>query len=210
MTTPRPHPFDLVFGTIGPERFPAITEAVGDARDLDAFLMAEPAITLLRDLRPDEGLGEAVDDFVIFVHAAWAWWTAGAHTVELDAAASARLLERESAATPDPAGAGAMYIQVAPRRIWARVAEADSHEPLDGWFVLPVGDSRRVVACLGVHPARPGLSVLVAEGPRPVRRARPDGSATFAPRMEGGDTAGLASVDSPEELLLLAWSVPVA
>lgn len=208
MTTPRPHPFELVFGALAAERFPAITEAVGDARDLDAFLMAEPAIALLHDLRPDEGLGDAVDDFVIFVHAAWAWWAAGATTVALDVDATNRLLEAPPDATTGPEQP--MYIQVAPRRIWARVVEADAHEPLDGWFVLPVGDTRRVVACLGIHPSRPGLSVLVAEGGRPLRKPRADGTPAFAPRMDGGDTAGLASIDSPDELLLLAWSAPAA
>jgi hypothetical protein len=205
---PRPHPFDLVFGGLAAERFPAITAAVGEARDLDTFLMAEPAITLLHELRPDEGLGEAVDDFVIFVHAAWAWWTAGAQTRTLDTEATTRLLAA-SAGPPGGSGpASTMYIQVAPRRIWARVAETDAHEPLDGWFVLPAGTARRVVACLGVHPQRPGLSVLVAEGPRPLAWARPDGRSTFAPVMDGGEAAGLASVDAPEELLLLAWTLP--
>ncbi len=193
MTDPRPHPFDLVFGEMAEVRFGAIREALGTTLDLDQWLMARPVIELLHDLRPDEGLGGAVDDFVLFVHAAYQWWHAGSHTTP-----------RDSLAFPITV---ASYIQVPPRRIWARLGAEDSHEPLDGWFVFPEGDRLRVVACLGVHPARPGLSVLTAAGPPPTAWQRPDGTSRFAPQMTGGDTAGLSSIAAPEELLLLAWGV---
>ena len=191
MSTPRPHPFDLVFGEIATERFGPIREALGEAPGLDAWLMARPVLELLGDLRPDEGLGAAVDDFVLFVHAAYRWWEAGSVTAA----------HGEHRGPPT----GPMYIQVPPRRIWARLGDDEVHEPLDGWFALPAGDRLSVVACLGVHAARPGLSVLTAEGPPPVGWRRPDGTATFAPLMTGGDTAGLWSIAAPEELLLLAW-----
>jgi hypothetical protein len=71
---------------------------------------------------------------------------------------------------------------------------------------MPEGDVLRVVACLGVDPDRPGLSVLTAVGPVPATLAREDGSAPFAPVMEGGAEAGLHSVTNAEELLWLAWS----
>ena len=32
------------------------------------------------------------------------------------------------------------------------------------WFTVPEGDALRVVACLGLHAERPGLSVLTATG----------------------------------------------
>ena len=37
--------------------------------------------------------------------------------------------------------------------------------------------------------------------------ARADGSALFAPTLEGGEAAGLASIQGEEELLELAWRV---
>lgn len=211
MTDDRVHPFDLVFGDLAPERFPAIADDVPGRPDLDAFLMAGPVVELLRDLRPEEGLGDAMDDFVAFVHAAYCFWAAGRHTRTLDAQATRDLCT--AASHPDPAitldPAVVEYIQVAPRMVWSRLADADVHEPLDGWFALPGERTLRVVACLGVHPARPGLSVLATEGIPPASLDRGDGSPAFAPRMEGGDTAGLASVATPEELLALAWSAAV-
>lgn len=208
MSAPRLHPVEHVFGAIVAERFPAISEAMGEATSLERFLLVEPALTLLQELRPEDGLGEAAQEFVAFVHAAWLWWASGGVDRHLDAAATAALLEP----TPDRANATptaiVCYIQVDPRQIWARLDEAGVHEPIDGWFVMTHGPRRRVVACLGLHGSRPGLSVLLAEGERPTGWQRPDGSPTFAPRMDGGDTAGLASVDTREELLLLAWNVP--
>lgn len=206
MTDDRVLPFDLVFGELAPERFPAIAEALEGTPGLDAFLMAGPVVELLHELRPDTGLGDAVDDFVAFVHAAYCHWVGGRRTRRLDAAATRALLEPVIA--PDQAtlrAAAGEYIQVAPRLVWSRLADADVHEPLDGWFVLPGQRVLRLVACLGVHPSRPGLSVLVAEGEPPVALHRDDGTAPFAPQMAGGDAAGLASVATPEELLAMAW-----
>jgi hypothetical protein len=82
---------------------------------------------------------------------------------------------------------------------------ADFHEPIDGWFSIPDGERLRVVACLGVHPERPGLSVLTAAGVAPSTLGRADGGAPFAPTMEGGAEAGLHSVADAEELLWLAF-----
>lgn len=199
---PRTHPFALVFGDIAPARFPAVAAVLPPDAPLDAFLVAAPALELLQDLRPDEGLGDEVDDFVAFVHAAWAWWAAGAVTVPLDAAATRALC---GPGRPDPAAPRVRYIQVAPRVLWGQLPGEAHWEPLDGWFTVPTPAGLRVVACLGVHPDRPGLSVLVAEGPPPELSARADGSAAHAPLMEGGERAGLHAVASPEELLALAW-----
>ncbi len=204
MTT-RLHPAEHLLGPMMAERFPEITAALGAERDIDRFLMAEPAIALLSELRPDEGLGDTIDEFVAFVHAAWRWWVDGSRTRSLDHAATTALLRTAAEGDPDPA---AWYIQIEPRRIWARIDDAESHEPIDGWFSFATDRGRRVVACLGLHQARPGVSVVVAEGPRPEQWRRQDGTAAFAPLMTGGDVAGLASVDAAEELLLLGWNVP--
>ena len=55
--TDRPHPFTLVFGGLAEEHFPAVRDAVGDAPDLDHFLLAEAVVELLQGMRPDEGVG---------------------------------------------------------------------------------------------------------------------------------------------------------
>lgn len=207
MTAPAPDPFKLVFGGLAEERFPAIRAAVPAEIDLDSFLLAGPAVEVMRDLRPDEGLGDGIDEFVAFVHAAYRFWEAGcklavlteAETRTLCAAASSDLDSAPVILTT------AAYIQVAPRLIWGQLDDGDVFEPLDGWFVVPVEGGLRIVACFGVHPGRPGLSLLVVEGGAPGPVQREDGSPLFAPMMPGGDTAGLFAVVAPEELLLLAW-----
>lgn len=204
---PDPHPFDLVFGDLAAERFPAIDEAIGAATTLDAFLMATPAVQLLHDLRPDEGLGEAVDDFVAFVHAAWRFWADGQSTRRFDVDATRALCAGTAGVIRIPAPT-AHYIQVAPRLVWGQLADGESWQPLDGWFVVPTPGAMRVVACFGLHAARPGLSVVAAEaemrgGGGPLVRG--DGTPPFAPLMEGGDQAGLHAVATVEELLELAW-----
>lgn len=205
--TLQPHPFEIVFGPIAEARFPAVREACGDAPALDTFLLARPAIELLQDLRPDDGIGEAIDDFVAFVHAAFRYWAAGARTVTLD--------ERVTRALCSPAthvavarGSGrpaAMYIQVAPRIVWGQLVDGSAYEPLDGWFAMREGDRIHVVACFGVHPGRPGLSVLALGGEQPEQFTRDDGTPLFAPTMPGGREAGLHAVSGPGEMLLMAW-----
>ncbi|MEP6590235.1 MAG: hypothetical protein ABJC19_03540 [Gemmatimonadota bacterium] len=205
MTTPVAHPFDLVFGALAEERFPAIRAALPAQAELDEFMLTQPAVELLRELRPDEGLGEGVDEFVAFVHAAFRYWEDGQHSMVLDDEQTRALCRPDAAPGSPPARLTAAYIQMAPRRIWGRLDDGDVFEPLDGWFAVPVAGGVRVVACFGVHPNRPGLSLLVVEGGRPGVVCREDGSALFAPLMPGGDTAGLHAVVAPEELLLLAW-----
>src|SRR5690606_37754721 len=131
-TVARPHPFDLVFGPLVDVHFPAIREALPPDADLDAFLVCTPALELLQELRPDEGLGEAVDDFVAFVHAAWRYWVNGAVTRPLDAETTRALCDADGLVTP-AAPRVAQYIQVAPRLVWGQLADGEQWEPLDGW-----------------------------------------------------------------------------
>lgn len=202
--TDRPTPFELIFAGLAAERFPALREALDDAPAIDAFLMAAPVVELLHHLRPEEGLGAGVDDFVALVHAAYRHWADDAPVRRLDAETTRALLA-PGRAMADEARRPVEYIQVAPRLIWARLEGAEAHEPLDGWFTVPTVGGLRVIACLGVHPARPGVSVLTAEGVAPDVVPRDDASPPFAPTMTGGDLAGLASIVNPAELLALGW-----
>lgn len=206
MSDPRPHPFALLFGAVAAERFPAIAATLGDERGLEPFLMAPDAIELLHALRPEGGLGDEVDDFVALVHAAWCYWADGEATVTLDAAATRALCAAASAGdaviTPP---VRTRYVAVEPRLVWAALGTGEHHEPLDGWFAVPVAGGLRAVACFGVHPARPGVSAVAVEGAMPGAPVREDGAPLFAPTMPGGDTAGLHAVAAPDELLLLAW-----
>ena len=211
MESTRPTPFDLVFGPLAEGRFPPIRSAFeathGDPRDRDAFLMVRDVIQLVHDLRPDEGMGEEIGQLAALLHHAYLFWLSGTPTLEITPSELAALLRHETpmpgdAAAPPPA----FYVQFPERRVWAEVVPGASHEPLDGCFLGREGDdSLRVLAAFGLRPDRPGLSVVEVAGPRPSRLARPDGAPLFAPVLDGGAPAGLASITGREELLELGW-----
>lgn len=215
MSTPGPHPFDLIFAAFRAERFPAIRAATGVDCDLDHFLLCAPALKLMQELRPDTGLGDAVDDFVALVHAAYRFWCDGERTVILDEAATRELCaaggtvsDGGPAVVADCSGTSpraTRYVQLAPRIIWGQLADEGPFEPLDGWFALPIGRGVRMVACFGVHADRPGVSVAATEGVCPDLVEREDGTPLFAPVMAGGDLAGLHSIAGTDELLVLGW-----
>ena len=211
MDSPRPTPFDLVFGSLAEERFPSIRSAFeasqGEPRDRDAFLMMRDVVQLVHDLRPDEGMGGEIGQLAAFLHHAYLFWLAGTPTLAITPAELTGLLRPETPASgetspPPPA----FYVQLPERRVWAEVVAGASHEPLDGCFLaLDGAASLRVLAAFGLRPDRPGLSVVEVAGPRPSRLARPDGTPLFAPALEGGAPAGLASITGGEELLELGW-----
>ena len=143
----RAHPFDLVFAEFRAERLPAIRAELGERSDLDMFMLTAAALDLMHELRPEEGLGDAVDDFVALVHAAYLFWRDGERTSSLDVAATHALCLPlgDGELTPAaPSPEGARYIQVAPQLIWGRLAEDAPFEPLDGWFAVP-SDRKSVV-----------------------------------------------------------------
>jgi hypothetical protein len=197
-----------VFAPLADERFPAIRDALGlrgsDPRDRDAFLMEKPSVTLIRDLRPEEGLGDGMDQLVALVHHAYLFWAGTRPVISLDRADLGALLDGAPTAVADPATP--WYLQLPVRRVWAQVLEGAPHEPLDGCFVhhTPSG-ALRVLGAFGLHPDRDGFSVVEAEGPRPGRLERPDGSRSFQSLLAGGATADLHSLAGAPELLELGW-----
>ena len=202
----RPHPFALLFPESVAVQFAVIHARLGPVRDQATFALVPPAMALLRELRPDQAMGSEADQFIALVHAAYLFWLDGECTVELGVQATRELLAGASPPRPDGA-MGTRYIQVSPRLIWGQLDPDGPFEPLDGWFEAREGGQLRMVACFGVHAERPGMSMAVASGPRPDVGLRSDGSAPFAPTMPGGDVAGLAAIDTMDELLLLGWRV---
>jgi hypothetical protein len=181
-------------------------EAV-DPFDRDAFLMCRPVVELVRELRPDEGVGEAIDELVALVHLSYLFWHAGGFTVRLGERLFEGLL-----AEPPPAGPasppGAYYLQVPAHRLWANArGEGMPAEPLDGLFVAGHGAERTAAAVFGFHPDRAGFTVVEVGGPRPEGLVRADGSPLFGPALAGGTAANLHSVVGTEELLELVWRV---
>jgi hypothetical protein len=206
----RPTPFDLVFPRIAESSFPRIAASLAqsgvDPADRDAFLMDREVISLLRELRPEEGLGEAMDQMVALVHHAYLTWAAGTVTVPVSREAAEELLAPEPTQAGSSSDAPAYYAQFPERMIWASVVENQAPEPLDGVFVssAPGGDLR-VLGIFGLRPDRPGFSAVEASGARVEGLAREDGSPLFQPTLDGGSAAGLRSIIGEAELLELGW-----
>jgi hypothetical protein len=207
---PRPTPFDLVFGQSAQEVFPkirlALDQAGHDPRDRDRFLMLREVVTLVRQLRPEEGLGEGIDQLAALVHHAYLHWEAEQRVVELTAEDLKSLLRTFTTGDGEEVPS-AYYAQMPPHRIWAEVIPGYPPEPLDGCFVhsIPDGAALAVLGVFGIQPERDGFSVVEAVGPRPLTLMRADGTELFAPMLTGGEVAGLFSITGEEELLDLGW-----
>ncbi len=204
---PRVTPFDLVFDPIADDRFPAIRDALAakgsDPRDRDAFLMVPETASLIRDLRPDDGVGEGMDQLVALAHHAYLFWAAERPVLPLEQADLEALLEGAPTAGGE---AAARYLQFPERQVWAQALEGEAHEPLDGLFVHHTPDGElRVLGVLGVRADRDGFTVVEASGARPTELARPDHSAPFSSILPGGAAAGLHSIAGAPELLELGW-----
>jgi hypothetical protein len=208
---PRPTPFHLVFGPSAQDVFPqirsALFEAGYDPKDRDRFLMLRDVVTLVRELRPEEGLGEGIDQLAALVHHAYLHWEAGEEVLEITAQQLSSLLR--AAADDRRETPSVRYAQVPQHRIWAEVIPGHPPEPLDGFFVHPTSDGSelRVLGVFGMHPEREGFSVVEAAGPRPLVLMRADGTDLFSPILAGGKAAGLYSIAGEEELLDLGWRI---
>jgi hypothetical protein len=205
----RSTPYEFALAPLAEERFPLIRSALAaagrDPSDRDAFLMEREAVVLLRELRPEEGLGERMDQLAALVHQGYLFWDAGRVTIDILPEQLPDLLGARG--TPEIAELPpAFYARFPERRIWAAVLEGQPPEPLDGFFASPAGrDELRVLGIFGLHPERMGFSVAEVSGPRPGTLVREDGTPLFAPVLAGGAAAGLYSVVGAEELLELGW-----
>jgi hypothetical protein len=203
-------PFELVFQRAAETSFPRIAASLAaggsDPADRDAFLMDREVVNLLRDIRPDEGLGEAMDQMVALVHHAYLDWASGGLTIPIGRKAAEELLGPFTADAPEPKDVPAYYAQFPERMIWASVVENAAPEPLDGMFVSrdPEG-ALRVLGVFGLRPDRAGFSAVEAVGGRAEELAREDGSPLFEPTLPGASAAGLHSIMGEEELLELGW-----
>jgi hypothetical protein len=209
MPSARPTPFDLVFQEAGETIFPAVRDTLAggghDPRNRDAFLMIREVLTLIRDLRPDEGLGEGIDQLAALIHHSYLFWDAGRPTIAVSPEDLPALLASEFPLVSEQA-TQPFYAQLPVRRIWAQVVGGQPPEPLDGCFLHSTDASTlSVLGVFGIHPERAGFSVVEASGPRPAQLRRQDGTSLFSPSLPGGAMAGLFSLVGEEELLELGW-----
>ncbi|HEY8257805.1 MAG TPA: hypothetical protein VIG08_09120 [Gemmatimonadales bacterium] len=187
--------------------FPAIQKAVDqqgmDPSDRDAFLLLPDVVTMMHDLRPDEGAGDAMEYLVALGHHAYLTWAAGSLTLRLGPETTEALLLEHAAVPAVNDVPKAYYAQFLEHQIWASVIDDQTAEPLDGVFVhsTPAGDLR-ALGIFGLRPERGGFTAVETDGPRPESLARSDGSALFSSTLGGGH---LHSITGGEELLELAW-----
>src|SRR4051812_9273229 len=123
MPSRRPTPFDLVFGDTAEQTFAGIgaelSQAGTDPRDRDAFLMTREVVELVRELRPEQGLGEGIDQLAALVHHSYLFWAAGRPTVELPDEHLGDLLTTPAPDHTTFDGPPAYYVQLPERKIWA-------------------------------------------------------------------------------------------
>lgn len=194
MSPERPDPFTLVFGDLAEERFPALQASLAaagiDPLDRDAFLLDRAVTELLREVVPEDAPSESLHEFLAVLQHGFLFWRSG----------------KEIRSAEGPTGAS-FYFQLPSHLYWGQLEPGAPHEPLDGFFLYKRGGSLHALGIFGMHPDRPGFGVSEVEGPRPTPLPpRTDGSAPYAPLMEGGVAAGLRSVAGPDELLALAWT----
>ena len=215
--TARPTPFDLALGALAADRFPAIAAALDRAgassADRDAFVLLQPVGVLLRELVPEDAPTDALAAYVRLLHHAYRHWAAGGWVFRIGDAA----LTRAAGGGPLTGGLArpAVYLQLPEHRVWRAPAPGETPEPLDGMFVTETlqQGSIAVLGVSGMHRNRLGFSAVAVEGRADpddpgaeellVAIARPDGSPLFAPLLDGGRQAGLYSLASAGELLVL-------
>jgi hypothetical protein len=198
-------PYALVFANerFESQDFPAIAaeaESRGiDASDPDQFVMLGIVGTLLRDLsgsalpaqppdaarlstgEPDPRLGLRMLAALLFQ--AYHFWRFDRRVYTLEDAHFEALLARTieigswQLAPPQPAG----YIKLPRHRLWSRIEQAATPEPVDGLFWTMIGHPDPaappyarldVLLALGMHPGRPGLSVIEVGVTLPAEPAR--------------------------------------
>jgi hypothetical protein len=212
----RPLPWTELVSAIGVEQFVRIQVSLearhADDLDRDAFLLDGMVGTLLKDLMPEDAPADAVSAWAALLHMMYLCWVRDWPLVvvdapTLDAALSGPLAH--SSTRPLLEGHTpplACYAQLPANAVWAEPVEGETHEPLDGIFLVASAARAHALGVLGFREGRDGFTTM--EGaitlPAPAPGPRPDASPAFATRLPGGDLARLRSVVDEHELVALA------
>ena len=230
-------PYDLVFRTAEFEQgaFPRIrneaTQLQADVRSAADFVRLESVGALLRDLMPEEATGPAaapgrqpsgasaiaIERYGALLFHAYRFWLHDRVVHRFDLETARPLFSHDFPsfmATPVPADAG--YVQLPRNLLWARIAQDETPEPVDGFFYSTAlqddGIARLdVLLALGVRPGRPGFSVIESASDNAgatLQRsleepARIDGH-DFANVLPGGELQHLHAVTTEAEVMKLA------
>jgi hypothetical protein len=210
----RIEPFEHAFGSLAAQHFAEIRDDASnqhkDTADLPQFASLGAVQRLLDELESPEALEvepEAAAEYLAGLFVAFRFWDAGRLIFPVSRDRLDRLLEAQVSgdrvAVPD----GACYIQLPEQWFWAQIDPEQPHEPVDGFFVVE-GAGRReffVLMVLGLRAERPGFSQvsLTARTEHFALAAEEARRPLFAPVLDGGNTAGLKSLVSEADVLLL-------
>ncbi len=208
----RLHPFDHAFAQFE-ETFRTIRDEAHrghrNPRDRAAFASLRSVQQLLREIE-DPALVEsnptAAAEYLTTLYVAFVFWASGRNTLTVPRTALEPLLLRPEHL--EPPTDGATYVHLPEHWLWAQVAPSQPHEPVDGVFVVATSQrpaEMTVLAPLGVRGDRMGfsqVSVTAAMSELAQLAAQlPEGA--FDPVVEGGQAAGVRSITTPAELLVL-------
>jgi len=211
----RGSPFQHAFASLAAHRFPDIRAEARDEHkdtaDLPQFASLRAVQHLLQELESPDLIAadpDAGPEYLSGLYVAYRFWDAGGSTYQVSRSDLEEALERHPAPTVPSVPNGACYLQFPERWFWAQVQPEQPHEPVDGMFVVE-GAHRRallVLLVLGLRDDRPGFSqVSVMARPEDVPRAVTEARVPrFAPTMPGGESAGLKSLTTEADVLMLA------
>jgi hypothetical protein len=214
-------PYQLIFGpaVFDDTRFEAVREQadVHAAVTPQQLFMLPAAGELLHELVPPEGGRDVVAQVSVLLFSAYRHWRHGRHVYRITEPLLRELIAPPAAwpAAPPPAAAG--YVQLPRHVMWARVADDQAPEPVDGFFwSAPSSDEAHapgrldLLFTLGVRAGRPGLSqfdlsldVAAQLTEWAAVSVRSDGE-DFANVLPGGELRDYHAITTSAEALKLA------
>ena len=149
-------------------------------------------------------MGPDVDHLAALVHLAYLHWRHGGWVFRIGREGTIRILEGPHR-HPESPSLPAYYLQLPNGLLWGQLGESEPHQPLDGCFVAWGAENHiRTLGVFGLHPDRLGFGVVDPQGTVDQVETTSTTPAPFAPAMDGGQEAGLYSVNHPEDLIRLA------
>jgi len=208
----RLHPFDHVFAPLVGYFADVRTEAEAARRDtadrtgFASLDMVRKLVAGIEDPDTVEADPEAADQYLTALWVGYRIWEAGRPTLDAPKEALAARLD----CPQPPAGEtwpDVAYVRLPERWVWAQVAPDAPHEPFDGVFLATGAGGRHLtaVAVLGLRAERPGFGqITVHATPAEALAAFADlRNPPFGPAVNGGAEAGIRSVVTRGELLVL-------
>lgn len=210
----RLHPFER-FTEIADIWFPAIRaeakEQHRDPRDRVQFTAMPSVQHALQDIEDPAFLEEqpaAAEDYLAVLSALFTFWNGGQHTISITKDQFEEILSDPPRWSRVPTEDSDVYLQLPERWFWAQIEEGAPHEPIDGMFVATNTTTRELslLAVLGLRQDRDNFSQIhvLAAFDDLGGLAEALTSSPFESVVEGGKAAGVKSVSTAGEAVVLA------